>query len=237
MLQPPFSPDISDDEIAPALSSGSLASRRQNNLESSGRGVNGIASFVSESQVGELLSEFSRLEELLLNSPRLPLTGKTMVGEDELLEQMDFIRSNLPLALQTAQEVLRQRDLILIDAQQQAEKKIAAAHQQAFQIANELGIVDRAKAEAAHLLQLAQAECEQLREQALLELEQQRDRHRHEIELMRQQALQECHEIQREADDYADRVLQNVEQKLSELQAQVRRGRQYLNPDRGNTAR
>lgn len=236
MLQPPFTPALSDDDLVPVTISKSLATTGRNNLESVSSGVNSKASLVSEAQVVELLSEFSRLEELLLNSPRVPLTGKTMVGEDELLEQMDFIRSNLPLALQTAQEILQERDRILVVAEQQAQQRIAAAHQDAFQIANQLGIVDRAKTEAAQLRQIAHAECEQLRQQTLMELEQHRAQHLQEIELMRQQALQECHEIQQAADVYADRVLQNIEQQLNELQAQVRRGRQHLNPDLGNSA-
>jgi hypothetical protein len=129
-----------------------------------------------EAHVLELLSEFSRLEELLLNSPRLPLTGKTIVGEDELLEQMDYIRSSLPQALQTAQEILQHRDSILRIAEQQAQQHIAVAHQQAFQIANELGIIDRAKAEAKQIKQVAQSECEQLRRKTLSEMDLCRDK-------------------------------------------------------------
>ncbi len=187
-------------------------------------------STVSETHIAELLSEFSRFEELLLNSPRLPLTGKTMVGEDALLEQMDFIRSNLPQALQTAQDILHQRDRILRGAEQQAQQHIATAHQQAFQIANELGIVDRARAEAHQIKQIAQSECEQLHQQTLFDLDQCRAQYTQDIEQLRQQSLMECQQIQQNADAYADQVLQNLEEQLRELHAKIRRGRQHLNP-------
>ncbi len=183
-----------------------------------------------EAHVLELLSEFSRLEELLLNSPRLPLTGKTIVGEDELLEQMDYIRSSLPQALQTAQEILQHRDSILRRAEQQAQQHIAVAHQQAFQIANELGIVDRAKAEAQQIKQIAQSECEQLRRKTLSEMDLCRTQYADDIEQMRQQSLVECQEIQQEADAYADQVLRGLEENLCELHAKIRRGREHLNP-------
>ncbi len=168
---------------------------------------------------------------MLLNSPRLPLTGKTIVGEDELLEQMDYIRSTLPQALQTAQEILQQRDGILKVAEQQAQQHITVAHQQAFQIANELGIIDRAKAEANQIKQVAQSECEQLRQRTLTELDLCRAQYAQDIEQMRQQSLTECQEIQQEADAYADQVLQNLEEQLCTLHAKIRRGRQHLNPD------
>ncbi len=194
----------------------------------------GREALVSEAHVLELLSEFSRLEELLLNSPRLPLTGKTIVGEDELLEQMDYIRSSLPPALQTAQDILQQRDCILKTAEQQAQQHIAVAHQQAFQIANELGIIDRAKAEANQIRQVAQSECEQLRRRTLSEMDLCRAQYAQDIEQMRQQSLTECQEIQQEADAYADQVLQSLETNLCELHAKIRRGREHLNPALAN---
>jgi cell division septum initiation protein DivIVA len=205
-----------------------------NHLSSSGSDLNNSNSLVSEANVIELLAEFSRFEELLLNSPRLPLTGKTIVSEDELLEQMDFMRSNLPPALQTAHHIL-QRDQILRIAEQQAQQYVATAHQQAFQIANELGIIDRAQAEAHQIRQSAQSECEQLRHQTLFELDQCRAQYAQDIELVRQQSLIECQDIQQQADAYADQVLQSLEGQLCEIHAKIRRGRQHLNPSLVNS--
>jgi hypothetical protein len=206
-----------------------------NHLSSSGSNLNNSNNLVSEAHLIKLLAEFSRFEELLLNSPRLPLTGKTIVREDELLEQMDFMRSNLPPALQTAHHILQQRDQILRIAEQQAQQYVATAHQQAFQIANELGIIDRAQAEAHQIRQSAQSECEHLRHQTLCELDQCRIQYAQDIELVRQQSLVECQEIQQQADEYADQVLQSLEEQLCEIHAKIRRGRQHLNPSLVNS--
>jgi hypothetical protein len=231
MRQPPFTPALSDDDRAPALrESSTITAPVVNHRSTDGYDVGMPTNSVPESNVVELLSEFSRLEELLLNSPRLPLTGKTMVGEDELLAQMDFIRSNLPPALQTAHDILQHRDSIIRMAEQQAQQQLTTAHQQAFQIANELGIIDRARAEAQQLRQMAQSECEQLRQQTLFELDQYRTQYLQEIEQLRQQSAVERQQIQLEADAYADRVLQDLEEQLCELHAKIRRGRQHLNP-------
>jgi cell division septum initiation protein DivIVA len=238
MRQPPFTPALSDDDRPAAFRSGettTVDTPSVNQLSHPQQSWNNHPNVGSETHIVELLSEFSRFEELLLNSPRLPLTGKTMVGEDEVLEQMDFIRSNLPTALQTAQDILQHRDSIIRMAEQQAQQHLATAQQQAFQIANELGIVDRAKTEAYHMRQIAQAECDQMRQQTIFELEQFRAQYAQDIEQLRQQSIAECQKIQREADAYADQVLQGLEENLSELHAKIRRGRQHLNPSLSNS--
>ena len=51
----------------------------------------------SEADVGmkwadcaDILVEIDRLEEAILASPRVPLTGKTVVNEEELLDRFDL---------------------------------------------------------------------------------------------------------------------------------------------------
>jgi hypothetical protein len=179
-------------------------------------------------QALKFLQELSHLEELLLKSPRVPLTGKAMVAEDEIIEHLDFIRSRLPAALEVAQSIVNQQEVILSSAEQQAQRQLAAAQQQAFQLSNELGIVDRAKAEATEIHQGVMAECTAARDQLRQEVEQVRRQHLQEMDHIRQQALAEAQEIRRGADEYADRVLQAIDSQLGEIQAKVRRGRQHL---------
>jgi hypothetical protein len=182
-----------------------------------------------EPQVVKFLQELSRLEELLLKSPRVPLTGKAMVAEDEIINHLDFIRSRLPATIDAAQSIVNEQEMILSSAEQYAQQQITAAQQQAFQIANELGIVDRAKAEANQIHQGVMAECATARDQLRQEAEQSRRQQSQEIEHIRQQALAEAQAIRRGADEYADRVLAAIDEQLGEIQAKVRRGRQHLN--------
>jgi hypothetical protein len=189
---------------------------------------------VREPQVVKFLMELDRLEELLLKSPRVPLTGKAMVAEDDIIEHLDAIRARMPATIDAAQSIVNQQDLILIAAEQQANQQITAAQQQAFQISNELGIIDRAKAEAAQIHQSVMAECATAREQIRQEVEQARRQQLQEIENIRQQALAEAQAIRRGADDYADQVLHAIDTQLGEIQAKIRRGRQHLNSNAGN---
>jgi hypothetical protein len=185
-------------------------------------------------QVVKFLMELDRLEELLLKSPRVPLTGKAMVAEDDIIEHLDMIRARVPATIDAAQSIVNQQDLILMTAEQQAYQQIATAQQQAFQIANELGIVDRAKAEAAQIHQSVMAECATAREQIRQEVEQSRRQQLQEIDHIRQQAVAEAQAIRRGADDYADQVLHAIDTQLGEIQAKIRRGRQHLNSNNGN---
>lgn len=187
-----------------------------------------------EPQVVKFLIELDHLEELLLKSPRVPLTGKAMVAEDDIIEHLDMIRARVPATIDAAQSIVNQQELILVTAEQQAHQHITAAQQQAFQIANELGIVDRAKAEAAQIHQSVMAECATAREQIRQEVEQARRQQLQEIDNIRQQALAEAQAIRRGADDYADQVLHAIDTQLGEIQAKIRRGRQHLNSNAGN---
>lgn len=169
-----------------------------------------------------------RLEETILNSPRVPLTGKTMVNEDEILEQLDAIRLNLPDVVAMAQEILQYKEQIIKDAQQQVQQIVADANQRAYHVANELGIIERSEREANQMRQVAIAECEQLRQQAVAEVERVRHHNIQEMERMRQKTTLECQQIQDGADEYADRILHSMENQLSDILQAIQRGRQKL---------
>ncbi|WP_373540857.1 DivIVA domain-containing protein [Chamaesiphon sp.] len=178
-----------------------------------------------------VFAAIERLEEIILDSPRVPLIGKIVVDEEELLEQIDLLRSNLPEIIATAKEIVQFKDLLMREAQQQVQQILAEANQHAYQVANELGIVDRAEQEARQIRQLAIAECEDLKQQTIVEIEQLRAYHIQEIERMRENVRLECQHIQAGADEYADRVLHDMEDRLTDAIHTVQRGRQHLTLD------
>jgi hypothetical protein len=176
-----------------------------------------------------IFEAIDRLEETILNSPRVPLTGKTMVNEEELLDQLDTIRLNLPEIVATSQELLQYKDRIISETQQQVQQILAEANQRAYQVANELGIIDRSEQEAQQIRQMAIAECEQLRQQTIAEMERVHNHSIQEMERMRQKVTLECQEIQAGADEYADRILLSMEDRLTDVLQSIQRGRQRLN--------
>ena len=184
----------------------------------------------------DIQEELNRLEEMVLSSPHIPLTRRTLVDEEQLLDQVEFLRLNLPAALQEAQAIVEQQQEILLDAQQQAEIIIQAAEAKAAQILNETAIVRQAELAAKQIQQQMQQEYIAAQEQNLFEIDQMRQQAEQEIEQMRQKAIAESQEIQQGADDYADAVLNNLEQQLEEMLRVIYNGRQQLNssPSKSN---
>lgn len=178
----------------------------------------------------DIQHELNKLEELILASPRIPFTSKTLIDEDLLLDQLDAIRLNLPPAFRQAVQVLQQRRTLITDADRYAQDLIAAAEQQAAQILSETGILQKAEHMAQQLQAQTQADCENLRSQVLAELEATKLQAQREWETLRQNALQEQDMIQQEADTYADRVLSQVEQQLSQMLRVIENGRSQLQP-------
>lgn len=148
-----------------------------------------------------------QLEAAILESPRL-FWSRTLIDEDKILEQLDFIRLNMPAALEEAEEVLRQRDRILAQAERHAQEIIAMAQRKAEQLVNESTILRQAQAQAEQVLRQTYQQSEELR----------------------RQSLQESERLQREAHHYVDQVLQDLELRLLESLRVIRNGRQNLQP-------
>jgi cell division septum initiation protein DivIVA len=179
----------------------------------------------------DLQRELNRLEEILLDSPRVPLSRRTLINEEQFLEQLDLVRLNLPSAFQEAAEIVVHKEDILQEAEQYAQEIIAAAEQRAAQILNDMGLVRQAEMEAMQIRQQVQQECDIIQQQTLADIDQTRRRAQQELDEMQRRALAECEEIQAGADDYADRVLRDMEQQLTEMMRVVRNGRQQLHSE------
>jgi F0F1-type ATP synthase membrane subunit b/b' len=169
-----------------------------------------------------------RLEEIVLDSPRIPFGRRTLVDEEVLLDQLDSVRLNLPAAFREAEAIVRQREQILFEAQQQAKDIIEGAKQQAARAISETELVRHAQLEADSIRQQVEEECQAARDRLLNELDQTRQAAAAELEEMRRAAISECEAIQDGADDYADRVLGSIERQLGDMLRVIRNGRQQL---------
>ncbi len=164
----------------------------------------------------------------MLDSPRIPMTRRTLVDEEQLLDQLDLVRLNLPIAFAEAETVIRHKDELLEEAQLYAQEVIEAAEQRAAELLNDMGLLQQAKIEADQLRHQVLLDCEAIQQATLAEVEQIRYQAQEELEEMRVRALAECEEIQNGADDYADQVLDNIEHKLSDMLRVIRNGRDQL---------
>ena len=179
----------------------------------------------------DIQQELNRLEEIILASPRIPLTKRTLVDEEKLLEQLDFVRVSLPDAFQESVTLLQQKEEILLQAEEYGQQIVDAAQAKRAQILDENDIIRQAEREAEKIQRQVQQECEAMMEETLAEIDRKRRACQQEIEEMRRQAIAEADEIAQGADNYADNVLANIEQELNDMLRIVHNGRQQLYAD------
>lgn len=165
---------------------------------------------------------------MILDSPRIPLSRRTLIDEEQFLDQLDLVRLSLPEAFHEAEEIVRQKDEILVQAEQYAQEMIEAAEQRAAQIMNESGIIRQAELEAQQIRQQVQQECEAAQQQTIAEIERTRRQAQQDLEEMQRLAIEECEDIQAGADQYADKVLRDMEAQMAEMMRIIRNGRQQL---------
>lgn len=151
-----------------------------------------------------------------------------MVSEDELLDQLDVVRVNLPAAVQESVQIVQQREEILMEAEQYAQEIITSAEKQAAAILNEMAIIRQAESQAAQIRAQTEQECAALRGQTLSEIEQLQTQARKEWEETRTRTANEAKTIQEDADTYADQVLENMERQFTEMLHILRNGRQQI---------
>jgi len=96
-----------------------------------------------------------RLETMVTSARRMPITGKLMLDEQELADLIDQMRTVLPEEVRAARKVLRERDGIISEAQQQADEILDTAHKQADMLLDQEGLLAEAQARANQYMEEA----------------------------------------------------------------------------------
>jgi hypothetical protein len=114
----------------------------------------------------DILHLIDRLEELFNQSRPLWFTHNVVVDEDRMLDLIDQMRVAIPEEVKKAQQILAQRDRILAQAQEEANRTLAIAREKKDQLVERDAIVQAAKARADQILAQAEAQVETTREEA-----------------------------------------------------------------------
>lgn len=104
-----------------------------------------------------------RLQEAVESAPKIPLSGRSLVDEDELLDIIAKIRTSLPEEMRRADALSQERDRILEDGQRRAERIIAQAEEQAARLLRESELTQLAQAEAERIVEEAHNQAYELR--------------------------------------------------------------------------
>ena len=165
----------------------------------------------------DIYRELSDLAEIVISGSHVPFTELIVCNGDLLLEQLDLIRANLPLELDTAIAIVDRQQEIISEAEAYACLTIKSAQEKANKVVQESAIVRQAELEGAKIRLQIEQECEQLKHSTVAEVEE-----------IRQQAIAECRAIQADADNYADDTLEDIEQRLQNMLTIVQNGRQQI---------
>ncbi len=109
----------------------------------------------------DILHLVDRLEELFNDSRPIPLTHSVIMDENRLMDIIDQMRVSIPDEIKKAQQINTQRDRILAQAQEEANRTLALAREKSEKMVerNELTqasqlkgdqIIEQAKREAQH---------------------------------------------------------------------------------------
>ena len=111
----------------------------------------------------DILQLIDRLEELFNESKNIPLTRNVMVDEDRMLDIIDQMRIAIPEEVKKAQQLLGQRDRVLAQAQEEANRTLEIARQKADQLVAKDMVTIEAQRQAEQIIAHARAEAENTR--------------------------------------------------------------------------
>ena len=175
------------------------------------------------------------LQELqqLYNSSSQPFgfRGKVMVDAAQFSSVIRNLSAVLPADVQEAREILRQKDSILNQAYLEAQRVKANVEEEVSAQIKAAQVEHQSKVDESEVLKAAEGRGQEIREEAMAEAE----RIIQDAQRRAYRIVSESEDVaasRREgADQYASEVLFSLEEQLSELLGQIRRGIDTLRPE------
>ena len=175
-----------------------------------------------------LMTLLSYLQDAVEHASVVPLTGKRLVDTEMCLTIINDIRGNLPLAIQYAEQVVRDRENILVSAERTAANKLQSADVRAN------AAIDDAAQRSQQMLEEAQSRADkiikdaEIRARAMIDQNAIKIAAQNEARAIVNEARAEANERKLEASAYGEELLINVEKELQRAADMVRQRRQSM---------
>jgi len=111
----------------------------------------------------DILQLIDRLEELFNDAKAVPFTHNVVVDEDRMLELIDQMRIAVPEEVKKAQQVVAQRDRVMAQAQEEANRTVTLAREKADQLTHKDMVMQEAQRRAEQIIAQARADAEATR--------------------------------------------------------------------------
>lgn len=113
--------------------------------------------------ISDITFLIERLEQLLGESWRIPLSTFVVANEDELHDVIDQMRTAIPKEIRQAERIHQERERIIAQAKEEAERVVQLAEVDAAQLAEDHEIIIAANQRAQTIIERAQREVETLK--------------------------------------------------------------------------
>jgi cell division septum initiation protein DivIVA len=111
----------------------------------------------------DILQLVDRLEELFNQSRPIWLTHSVIVNEDKFLDIIDQMRIAIPEEVKKAQQLYAQKDRVLAQAQEEANRTLELARQKAAELVEKEALVLEAQHRAAQIVDQSRAEADEVK--------------------------------------------------------------------------
>ena len=174
------------------------------------------------------------LQQLYSTSSRVPgFRRKVMVDGDQFTSVINNLRTVMPADVQEAREILRQKDSILNQAYLESQRVKSTVEEEVSAQMQAAQVEHQSKVDESEIVKVAERRSEEMREEAAGVAEE-----------IIQDAQRRAYRIVAESDDiaasrregadqYAGEILFSLEEQLSEVLGQIRRGIDTLRPETG----
>jgi vacuolar-type H+-ATPase subunit H len=114
----------------------------------------------------DILHLVDRLEQLVNEGRRLPLSNKVMMDEQKIWDLIDQMRISVPEEVKKAKRTNQERDRIIAQAHEEAARLVDLKREEAMALVGEHELTKAAEARAATVVERAQRDAESLRADA-----------------------------------------------------------------------
>jgi hypothetical protein len=123
----------------------------------------GDRSTATEDTPIDIIFLVERLESIIANGKKLPLTNNVVVDQTAALGLIDELRVAVPEEVRAAKRINAEGERIIEKAQEEAERVVAKAQEQAAFLIDERGLTQLAEAESRRIVTEAEADAEDVR--------------------------------------------------------------------------
>ena len=109
----------------------------------------------------DILHLVDRLEELFNNSRPIPLSRSVVVDENAFMDIIDQMRISIPDDIKKSQQIIAQKDRILAQAQEEANRTLALAREKSEKMIEKSDVYLAAQVKADQITEQARREASQ----------------------------------------------------------------------------